>query len=73
MPRQAGNQRWERWFECARCGFDYPKSALTRQDGLLVCRQHCLLEQGHGYYVSKKTLPEGEGYQDEPQGDEALI
>jgi len=73
MPPLTGNQRMERWFECARCGFDWPKGQLVRQDGLLVCKAHCVLDQGHQYYYSKLVLPEREGYQDEPEGDEVLI
>lgn len=72
--RLTNNRRGEAWRTCDRCGFDYPMSRLRRQDGLLVCVDHCIFEQGHQYYMSKLELPSREGVaEDEPQGSEAII
>jgi recombinational DNA repair protein (RecF pathway) len=27
------------WHRCDRCGFDYPVSQLSRQDGLILCHK----------------------------------
>ncbi len=43
-PRTKTFQRWE---ECERCGFDWPKSSLKRDyTGVKVCPE-CYDEKGH--------------------------
>jgi hypothetical protein len=32
-----GKARFERWFDCAICGFSYPESELRMQRGKRVC------------------------------------
>lgn len=50
-------RRGEQWQECDRCGFDYPLSELTVQDGLTVCYQNCVFEKGAEYYRRFLKLP----------------
>lgn len=39
MPRHQGIWR-QQWSRCDRCGFEHPVGMLTRQLGLLVCKDH---------------------------------
>lgn len=36
------NVTGEQWYPCDRCGFPYPMSGLTTQDGVRVCFEACL-------------------------------
>lgn len=38
---------FQRWYECHRCGFDYPISRLVRQNGVLVCKEMCMDIRDH--------------------------
>ena len=50
-----GPARFERWFECAVCGFSYPASELTRdQWGRRVCSD-CLDEPSNEDYIRADT------------------
>lgn len=35
--RQTNNRRGLRWWECQRCGFDYPEDKVVVQRGLVLC------------------------------------
>lgn len=59
----------EQWGECERCGFEYPLSELTTQDGLTVCLRNCVFEKGAEYYRRFLKLPL-ERDPDEVRGDE---
>jgi len=50
-------RRGEQWKECDRCGFDYPLSKLTSQDGLTVCINNCVFEKGAEYYRRLLRVP----------------
>lgn len=52
-----GSRQGEQWGECARCGFVYPQSELTVQDGLTVCLQNCVYEKGRDYYTRLTRVP----------------
>lgn len=41
METNRNNVRGEQWDGCQRCGFWYPISQLTIQDGLRICREAC--------------------------------
>lgn len=60
--------RYEKWRECARCGFDFPYSALSTDpiSGLVVC-EGCKDDKGHPEYMADLNLPD-EG-RDETPGD----
>jgi hypothetical protein len=43
MPMQSGSGlHGVPWHTCDRCGYKYPVSQLTRQNGLIVCTVKCV-------------------------------
>jgi len=68
MPRNV-RITGEEWVECDVCGFEYPKSRLSRQhpiggrtDGYVVCPR-CADNPGHLYFKRFLRLPD----ENEPQ------
>lgn len=72
MPKTINNAHGEQWFVCDRCGFDYPRSKMVRQDGLEVCTVHCVFDQGAEYYRMITPIP-AETAPEPPDGDEVTL
>ena len=36
--RQTNRMKKEEWYECGRCGINYPRSKVIVQNGLIVCQ-----------------------------------
>ncbi len=36
--RQTNRMKKEEWYECSRCGFNYPRSKVIVQNGLVLCQ-----------------------------------
>lgn len=65
IRRQAGRVFGEEWYTCDRCGFDFPRSQVLVQVGLIVCRgqntTNCYDLQGAQIARDRLVLPlEGE-------------
>ena len=59
--RQANHRAGEEWYTCERCGFQYPRSSIIVQNGLIVCTgintTQCLDLPGHGAELTRIAIP----------------
>jgi tRNA(Leu) C34 or U34 (ribose-2'-O)-methylase TrmL len=62
VNRRVTNRRaHEEWYECARCGFDYPRHSVSVQNGLILCfgvnTTGCQDEPGHSANMRHIDIP----------------
>lgn len=59
--KQAGRRVGEEWYECQRCGFNYPRHQVLVQNGLIVCRgpdtTNCFDLPGHAAELARIDVP----------------
>jgi hypothetical protein len=55
------NLKGVEWYECGRCGMNFPRSDVIVQGGTVVCRgpntTGCFDLPGHDYYVARTPIP----------------
>jgi hypothetical protein len=65
--RQTNNRHGTEWYECDRCGFQYPRAAMLNQNGLNVCRGdntcNCADKPGAAAFARDITVP----YEERPE------
>lgn len=63
-PGVKGPAQFKRWFDCAICGFSYPEDQMTRQRGVLVCKED-VDQKSHSDY-RREGEPSGEEPREAP-------
>lgn len=59
--RQTNNRRAEEWYDCDRCGVQYPRASILVQKGLKLCHgpntNKCVDEYGYQHYYLQLEVP----------------
>lgn len=73
--RQTNRMKEEEWYECARCGFNYPRSKVIVQRGLVLCQGSgtvkCVDQPGRDAY-RKYPTPQEQPIRELPQNNEDI-
>jgi len=60
--RQTNRRFGEEWYECGKCGLDFPRSLVIVQNGVIVCTglgtSNCLDEPGVDAYRKYELVRE---------------
>jgi hypothetical protein len=74
--RQTNNRQGSEWYECGRCGFQYPRARVLVQNGLVVCQgdntNNCVDAPGAAAYFKQLNVPYEERPAPLPYLDEDL-
>lgn len=74
--RQTGHRVGSEWYECSRCGFNYPRSRVAVQNGLILCKgthtTNCWDLPGHSSHMNKLDLPREQPTEPLPSTTEEL-
>lgn len=74
--RQTNNRLDQEWYECDRCGFQYPREKMTNQNGLNLCvgpdTVGCTDKPGHSAAAMKLDIPYEERPETLPDSSEDL-
>ena len=62
VDRRITNHRaFEEWYECAQCGFNYPRHKVSVQNGAILCfgpnTTDCQDLPGHGAALRQMDIP----------------
>lgn len=59
--RRTGRRVGEEWYDCARCGFPYPRHQVAVQNGMILCRgantTNCWDLPGHSANMTNLDIP----------------
>jgi len=45
--RMTNNRKGSEWYDCQRCGEQFPRAQMIIQRGMIVCTVRCVDEPGH--------------------------
>jgi hypothetical protein len=74
--KQTGRRVGSEWYECDRCGNNYPRASVIVQQGLVVCSGggtlNCFDQPGRDYFTQDLETGYEETPSDLPQDNETI-